>query len=436
MFKRGIQKLLEETPHGVFEAVVESQVTALELERVIPKIRVLFERDKFFYANIKKRDVEVISQRQMRVPLEIRPGGSFQYFDPNGGDLGRGGGPTWDKAVLTSVFMSENIEYTKLTQWSTDNDRKAITNAVRRLTATALDELQRQIDSQLMQAGNGVVGTISAVTTSAGVDTYTLTAAFGARLVRFGQTVQVFDTTLATLRGKGTISQWDVANSQINVTPAIAGATATDVLVVDGLSAPASLPALYGVPYQHSNASTGTWLGFSRATTPEIRSNRVNGGNAALSLPLPRLAINAIGNRVGLDNNFKPNAWLHPCQKQAYENIGQAAIFIQQQNQNKSEGNLDMYFDRMQFAGAPDRPSFNWDKTRIDFVSDEVWGRGEVLPIGFYTTDGRRIFEIRSSSGGVVAADIFYMVNGMQIFVNNPAATAYIDSLAIPAGYN
>src|SRR3990167_9628757 len=152
-------------------AVVENNVTALELEKVIPKIRVLFERDDKFYANIKKRDVEVISNRQMRVPLELRPGGSFQYFNPDGGDLGRGGGPTWDKAVLTAVFVSENIEYTKLTQWSTDNDRKAITNAVRRLTATALDELRRQLDSQMMQSGNGVVGVIGAVATSGGVDT-------------------------------------------------------------------------------------------------------------------------------------------------------------------------------------------------------------------------------------------------------------------------
>lgn len=414
-------------------AVVESQVTALELERVIPKIRVLFERDDKFYANIKKRDVEVISQRQMRVPLELRPGGSFQYFDPNGGDLGRGGGPTWDKAVLTSVFVSENIEYTKLTQWSTDNDRKAITNAVRRLTATALDELRRQLDAQLMQAGNGVVGTIGAVSTTSGVDTYTLDSdGFGARLVRYGQTVQVFDSTLATLRGKGTITQWDVENNSIDVTPAVAGAIATDVLVVDGISSPASLPAIYGVPYHHSNASSGTWLGFDRSTTPEIRANRVNGNNSALSLPLPRLAVNKIGNRVGIDNNFKPNAWLHPCQKQAYEDIGQAVTIIQKQN--KEEG-LDMYFDRMQFAGCPDKPSFNWDKTRIDFVSDEVWGRGEILPIGFYQTDGRRIFEIRSSSGGVATADIFYMVNGMQVFVNNPAACAYIDALAVPAGY-
>ena len=58
----------------------------------------------------------------------------------------------------------------------------------------------------------------------------------------------------------------------------------------------------------------------------------------------------------------------------------------------------------MQLAGAPVTPSYNWDKTRIDFVVDEVWGRGEILPIGFYTTDGRKIFEIRGPSGGVAGS--------------------------------
>lgn len=415
-------------------AVVESQVAGIELERVIPKIRVLFERDDKFYANIKKRDVQKISNRQMRVPLELRPGGSFQYFNADGGDLGRGGGPTFDRAVLTSVFVSENIEYTKLTEWSTDDERKAVTNGVRRLTATALDELRRQLDAQMMQSGDGAIGTISAVATALGVDTYTLgTDGFGARLVRFGQTVQVYDAALAVLRGSGVITRWDVENKTIDVTPAIAGAIATDRLVTNGIAAPTSLPALYGVPYHHSNASTGTWLGFSRAATPEIRANRVNGLGAALTLPLPRLAMNKIGNRVGIDNSFKPTAWLHPCQKQAYEEIGQLVSIIQKVAKEES---LNMYFgDGMQMAGASLRDSYNWDKTRIDFIVDEVWGRGEILPIGFYTTDGRRIFEIRGPSGGVATADIFYMVVGMQTFVSNPAACAYIDALAVPTGY-
>jgi hypothetical protein len=416
-------------------AVAESQIAALELEKVIPKVRVLFERDDKFYANIKKRDVEKISNRQMRVPLELRPGGSFQYFNPDGGDLGRGGGPTFDKAVLSSVFVSENIEYTKLTQWATDDARKAVVNSVRRLTATALDEMRRQLDSQMMQVGDGTIGTVTSDAPTGGSNVITCTTdGFGVRLMRFGQTVQVFDTTLTINRGSGLITFWDVENKIINITPQIAGVIGGDRIVTNGIAAPASLPALFGVPYHHSNASTGTWLGFSRSTTPEIRANRVNGGGSSLTLPLPRLAMNKIGNRVGMENSFEPRAWLHPCQQQAYEEIGQLVSIIQKAAKEES---LNMYFggNNMQLAGAGVSPSFSWDKTRIDFVVNEVWGRAEILPIGFYTTDGRKIFEIRGASGGVAAAEIFYMVVGMQTFVSNPAACAYIDSLAVPVGY-
>jgi hypothetical protein len=412
--------------------VVEADVAAVELERVIPKVRKLFESDDKFYATIRKRPAEKVSSRQMRIPLALRPGGVFQYFNPDGGDLGRGGGPALDKAVVTCVFMSENIEYTKLAQWSTDDDRKSVINGIRRLTAGALDELRRQIDSQLMQAGDGVVGTITTVTADGGSDILALTTdGFGARLVRHGQPIQIFDTTLATDRGTTTITAHDVENKTITVTPAVAGTVATDRLVVEGITTPTALPALLGVPYHHSNASSGTWLGFSRATTPEVRSNRVNGGGSALALPLPRLALNKIGNRLGIDSNFEPRAWLHPAQKQAYEEIGQLVTSITM----KGDQTLDMYFDKMRMAGAPLRESYSWDKTRIDFVVEETWGRAEILPIGFYKTDGRHLFEIRGASGGVATADIFYMVVGMQTYVMNPAATSYIDNLAVPAGY-
>jgi hypothetical protein len=327
----------------------------------------------------------------------------------------------------------ENIEYTKLTQWATDSDRKAITNGVRRLTATALDELRRQIDSQAMQAGNGVIGVASGYSSTAGVDTVDLaTDGFGARLLRYGQTVQVFDTNLTTNRGSAVVTFWDVENKQVKLTPAVSGGTTGDKLVTAGISSPTSLPALYGVPYHHSSASSGTWLGFSRSSTPEIRSNRVNAASSPLALPFPRLAINKIGNRVGIDNSFRPNAWTHPCQKQAYEEIGQLVSII---NKSAKDESLNMYFDNMQMAGASVKESYSWDKTRIDFVVDSTWGRAEILPIGFYKTDGRTIFEIRGASGGVTTADIFYMVNGMQLFVNNPAATAYIDGLTVPSGY-
>ena len=414
-------------------AVTETQVAALELEKVLSKIQTAFEFDDKFYANIEKRNVEKISNRLMRIPIELRPGGNFGYFNPDGGDLGRGGGPTWDKAVINCVYMKEGIEYTKLTEWSTDSSSKAVANAVRKLTTGALMEIRRQIDSQMMQDGSGSIGTVVSDTPAGGESVIVLTGAFGARLMRYGQEVQVYSSTLTTLRGSGTITKWDVPNKTINIFPTIAAVVADDIIVTQGISNPTSFPALLGVPYHHSNAATGTWLGFSRANTPEIRSTRINAASAALTLPLPRLAVNLIGNRVGIDNDFTPVAWMHPAQKQAFEEIGQLMSVIQKMP--KSEG-LNPYFGgRMEMAGCEVKTSNNWNTTRIDFVNNDVWGRAEILPIGFYKSDGRKIFELRGASGGVATSDIFYMVVGMNTFVSNPAATAYIDALAVPAGY-
>lgn len=416
--------------------VTESQVAGLELERVLPKLRRLFDMDDKFYAFIRKRPAEKVSNRQMRIPLEISPGGDFGYFDPDGGDLGRGSGPTFDKAVVNVVFIKTGIEWTKLVDWATDDARKAIVQGVRRITASAFDEMRRQLDAQLMGDGTGVIGVISVVSTTAGVDTYTLgTDGFGARRIRTKQIVQVFDTTLATLRGSGRVTGVDVNAKTVTVEPAIAGAVATDKLVVQGINAPAALPALFGVAYHHSSATTGTWLGFNRATTPEIRANRVNANSAPFTLALPRLAMYAVSNRLGMDNNFRPTAWMHPAQASVYEEMGQLMTVINS-NGTLSDKKLDLYFGgNMQMAGAQVKVHNNWDKTRIDFILEDVWGRAEMVPLDYYRTDGRKLFEIRGASGGVATAEIFYLVVGMQTYVTNPAACAYIDGLAVPTGY-
>ena len=415
--------------------VTEAQVLGVELERVSPKVPTLFDRDDVFYSSIEKRNVETISSRDMRIPLELRPGGKFGHYDPDGGDLGRGTGPVFDKAVISAVHFKMGVEWTKKAEWSTDEARKAVLNTFRHLLAKSMGEFRRHVDSACMTSGNGVLAnpdTISAGGGTNGGDLWTIPATdgFGVRLLRYGQPVGIYDTTLATKRGEAEINFYDIENRQVSTYPAIAGALANDKLVVSGLTA--TPVGLYGVPYHHSNATTGTWLGFTRSATPEIVANAVNAAGA-LSLPFARLALNKIGNRVGLNNIPKVTAWMHNCQKQAYEELGQLASIIQKQP--KSEA-LDMYFgDNLQMAGAPVKTSFSWNKTRIDFVNQEVWGRAELKPAGFYEVDGQKIFPIRGASGGIAASMIFYIVASFNMFVNNPAACSYIYGLTIPSGY-
>ena len=82
--------------------------------------------------------------------------------------------------------------------------------------------------------------------------------------------------------------------------------------------------ALLGIPYWSSNATTGSVMGLDRATTPEIVSTRVDGNNSPLALPLGRLALNKLGDRVGIKTakKLRPKIWTHPAQAAAYEALG------------------------------------------------------------------------------------------------------------------
>lgn len=420
----------------LFAPMNENAVIAGEMEKVLPVVSVLYDLDDTFYSSIdKESNIERVSGRDMRIPLKLRPGGYFGHFNPDGGDLGRGSGPKYDKAVIPTVHLRYACEWTKKAEWGTDDKRKAVIDAFRDIMAGAMPEFRRNSDALCMTAGNGVLGTVSAVSTAAGVDTVTLgTDGFGAMLLRFGLKVNIYDSTLATQRTAGIepeITFYDLANKQIKLTPATTGIVATDVIVVSGLSG-ANPVSLYGVPYHNSSASTGTWLGLDRALNPEIRANRVNAGGS-LALPFPRLAMNKLADRLGKNKKIRLKAFMHPAQAAAYEELG---MLVTQINKSAREEGLDLYFgDNMQMAGAQVETNIHWDKTRIDFIAPDLWGRAEMHSPGFYEVAGRKIFEIRGASGGVATSQVFYITASWNLFMKNPAGAAYIDNLTVPAGY-
>lgn len=417
----------------------EAEVIATELERVESKVPVLFERDDTFYSQIEKRPGEVVSSISMRQPLELRPGGKPGHWNSDGGGLGLGDMPDYDKAEINTVELKYGMQWTTRRKFGTDSSRKAVINAFRRDLASGMKEFRRYNDSLCMTAGNGVLGVITTNAVSGSTTTVTLTTdGFGARLLRYGYDINIWDSTLTTLKtpNETTITFYDGPNKTIKFTdPSTIGGTAVangDLIVASGLqSAPPT--SILGVPYHASNASTGTWLGFNRATTPEIRANGVAAGGT-LALAMPRLAINKIGDRVGIDNNYRLTAWMHPCQKATYEELGFEASII---NKDAKEQGLDLYFnDNMRMAGAPVKCSYSWDKTRIDFINYDVWGRAEFYPPGWYKDDnGNRFFVMRSADGGVAASNLAYLISSWNLYVNNPAGLSYISGLSVLSGY-
>lgn len=407
----------------------------VQIEAIEKKLPVLFDREDTFYSQIEKKNVTTVSNKSMRIPLEIRPGGYFGHFDPDGGDLGRGGGVVFDEATIGVVHFKHAIEWTRKAEWGTDDSRKAIVNTFKHLLAKAMPDFRRHVEAMCMTAGDGVLGTITTVNTGGSKDTYTLTTdGFGAKLFRFGQKVNVYDSGLSTHRTSGgevEIDSYDVANKTIRVSANVSGSTAGDKIVVSGVSG-ASPTSLLGVPYHNNSSTSGTWLGFTRSSTPEVLANSVNAAGA-LALSHARLARNKIGDRLGMDAIPKLVAWCHPCQQQAYEEMGQLVSVIQK---SKSDEGLNLYFgDAMQLAGSPLKTSYMWDKTRIDFIDLSTWGRAELHPAKFYDVEGRKIFEVRGASGGVATSQVFYITASFNIFSMNPAAGSYIYGLTVPTGY-
>lgn len=55
-----------------------SDIIAYEMERVAPMLKHLFERDEMFYRTLPDAEIIKMAEREMRIPLEIRPQGAWK----------------------------------------------------------------------------------------------------------------------------------------------------------------------------------------------------------------------------------------------------------------------------------------------------------------------------------------------------------------------
>jgi len=143
-------------------AQANANVVALQLEKVRDKVPLLYERDDILLTMIQQRgDVEKVSSRNMRLPLQVNPGGKAGSYNADGGDLGRGSGTAYDVAQVSPIFFRFAIEITKLVEYATTGRERAIENATKREVANGMKQFRAFLDKLMQTAGNGVLGTVS-----------------------------------------------------------------------------------------------------------------------------------------------------------------------------------------------------------------------------------------------------------------------------------
>jgi len=410
-----------------------AQSVALQLEKVRDKLPLLYERDDILLTMIQQRgDVERVSSRNMRLPLQIRPGGKAGLANMDGGDLGRGSGTVYDVAQVTPVFFRHAVEITKLVEYASNAPEKAVENAAKREVKNAMAQFRSFLDKLVQTNGNGVLGTIASI----GGSTFTMAKPPGSMLVYYNQTIQVYDPTLTTNRGSCNVTAVDPFGSTITVDAVPGGTSANDVIVHDGLSG-AQPVSLFGILYHQSNATTGTWLNLNRATYPvELATPRVNGNNSALTPGAVRLAINKVRKSLGSNQVSKLVAYTSLEQEHQWEQLGVTISQIIKEGAGGRASDLDLLFTgEKSMAGVPIKSSINANQSRVDFLDLSHWGRAVIQDIDFYDVGGQTVFPIYGASGGLASAYIFYFVTGFQVWNESPRSGAFIDNLAIPAGY-
>lgn len=433
-------------------ASTNADVIGAQMERVRPKLQSWYETSNKIAALVKKaaesHRVSAWSQvlsggstlAGFRVPVQIYRGGDFGTFSYDEGDLGSG-------SMMKVQFMSLGYypvklayEISALAAEATATSEQAVVNVFRTQLADAMKELQAYDDISFHNDGTGVLATGDGVTAPTGSTTYTLEPNFGAQRLRYNQPVDVYDTTLATLKQAALrVNAINWTAKTVTLGGAVTGgAVNTDVIAVNGMAPTLTVGSFKNGLYTFNNSATsGTTFGINRATYSEIVTPFINA--AGPLVPAHGLALkDQLIQRRDEDVMRGMVGVIHMSQRAA---IYLAGIAISEWHRGTSDKMIDItpqgsdYKTEVTWNDITHYISKRQDRSRLDWFNPKLWGRVFLHDTKFYEVEGRRIFELRSSSGTVKAGMLFYLVNMENYYASDPAAGGVISGLTLPPTY-
>ncbi len=410
------------------------QSIALQLEKVRKHVPTAYEQEHILMDMIDKRgDVLDVSTRNIRLPILVRPGGKFSQGSADFDDMGRGSGSTWDVGTLSTLHFRHAFEVSKLSEYATKGNEKAVEDVAVREVAEAMKMFKRALDCVYQTNGTGSLDTIAAISGT----TLTVT---NPNLFYYNQDVQVYPTGLASpSRGLATVVAVDPNAKTITLNALPPGTVVTDVLVINisqgaGGANPVSLE---GLLYNHVDSSTGSWNNLPRSTYPEVlKTPHVAAGGSAITPALRRLGENKLRRVLGVDFNEPMVAFMNVDQEAQWENTGIAISQIIL-NQVGGENQPDTLKRRppKSFGGIDIKTSIHAAIGRIDVILLKHWGRGVTKEVGFFEEGGQTVFPIYGNSTGLVAGYLSYLDTVFNVFMDCPRFGVFWDNLQIPSGY-
>ena len=414
----------------------DAAAVALELEKVRKPIAIAYERDDTLFNKMQKSiDKEVVSGRAMRIPIQIRAGGSASAANYDGGVSGLGSATQYAYMTVSPVDLQFKVQVTLAAEWRTDSKEKATENVIKREAVNAVAQFRTFNERLLNTAGDCVLATLGTVVAG---QTWNITGtAFGAQLLLAGAPICVYTSTLATNRGTANVLSVDYVNNTVTLDANVGSMAAGDKITIGGVSG-ANPTGLYGLSYFHNSASSGLVLGLDRATYPELRTSAVNAAGALVPAHF-RQVLTRIKQAVGRDNVSKSLVWYgHVNQWAAYE---ENVMLVQGAYVEGSGGGdtPDLLYNqegKKVIAGHTFLDSVNAPQDRIEAVDLQYWGRSVVKDIDRIKIGDQTVFPVYDSTTGTPTYAYTWILGWSgQVFCSHPRSGGYIYGLTKPTGY-
>ena len=452
----------------------QASALAVEIEKLNASVYPQFNQDAKFYGRLQSQENFKVSERLVRIPLLVQPGSTFAQFIPDGtaDSMGTGGGEQYDVGVASPVFFVQACQVTKGAEWSTDGKEKSVVDVYKDSFRINLKQFRTNLEALMaVSDGSGVLGTISLTPSTSPLQNYIQVS--NANDFQAGVTYQVLAAGLGTNRGYLTVLTADLINNILYLveggdgTPGSyfpTGTEATDVLMVAGAPGTATIDytpdrytsantaaSLNGIPAINYQSASGDWFGIPRSEWPGVlNSAYVNGGGDALVAQQFQLLESLLERANGSDADELTDFVVHCNNDQvtAWENVG---LYDQPGTGTYISGNpggttamVTHEGKRQDFlpkgrvatmAGHELIRNIKAQQQRIDCINFKYWFKTEVKPPSLYDVGGMTTFPLYGNDGGVSPTTAFYFVAGLQIANSKPRAGAYIDQLALPAGW-
>lgn len=435
------------------------------LEQVSNRVQEYHAYDQSLAGRFKPTTVAEVTRYLYRIIVENYIGGQLIKYSADRGSMGTGTGPSY--TYLTAGFLdsSLNFEVTKEQMDTMMKDSQARVKILARIMAQAMTVMIAHDNSFLFGDGTGVLTNDSSLYAAGPPVQYTFAAAtdsLGVNRLFEGMSVDIWSSDLGTKRnttgGPRKILQIDRSNKivTLDVAPNNSPATGDQITVANveayGPSTPTGFSStwpggalttaagltgdswLHGLGYANDATTSNYYLGQIKSGLPKLIPPRVNASSATIGYDMIETMKN-LGIEIWGDDYVKGLMGVcHMKQQQKLKEFGTTVVRDMATPSGVKLKDLQPaagYADTFYISEVPHFCSRSQDRARIDYYHEEDWGRVESEAPHFYKLpDGGIFFELRNSSGEVLAGFEFRIVRKFDWVCHKPGRGGVVDTLA------